>query len=169
MIGAKFASAAVVALAMTLPALGQEFSAGTVKITQLWTREVPPSSKVAGGYMTITNMGSEPDTLVGGSLVGAGGFEVHQMETVGGQMKMRELKPGLVINPGETIVLKPGASHAMFLDLKTPPKVDQVMKGTLIFAKAGKIDVEYKVEPLGARAPADHGPVSKSNMAHEHR
>jgi len=148
---------------MTIPALGQEYSAGTVKITQLWTREVPPSSKVAGGYMTITNRGSEPDTLVGGSLVGAGGFEVHQMETVGGQMKMRELKPGLVINPGETIVLKPGASHAMFLDLKTPPKVGQV-----IFAKAGKVDVEYKVEPLGARAPTDRGPVSKSDTAHEH-
>jgi copper(I)-binding protein len=144
---------------MTIPALGQEYSAGMVKITQPWTREVPPSSKVAGRYMTITNMGSEPDTLLGGSLVGADGCEVHEMEAVGGQMKMREHKPGLVINPGETIVLKSGASHAMFLDLR----VGQVMKGALIFAKAGKVDAEYKVEPLGARAPADRGPVSKSD------
>jgi copper(I)-binding protein len=83
-------------------------------------------------------------------------------------MKMRELKPGLGIKPGETVVLKPGASHAMFIDLNTPPKVGQAIRGTLIFAKAGKVDVEYKVEPLGARAPSDRGPVNKGNTAHEH-
>ena len=82
-------------------ARAQDYSVGSIKIGQVWTREVPPASKVAGGFMTITNTGTEPDTLVGGSLVGAGKLEVHEMAMVGGVMRMRELKPGLVIKPGE--------------------------------------------------------------------
>jgi copper(I)-binding protein len=150
-------------------ALAQDFAAGAMKVSEVWTREVPPASKVAGGYMTITNTGTEPDTLVGGSVVGAGAFELHRMETVGGVMKMREIKPGLVIKPGETVVLKPGSSHAMLLDLRTLPKVGQPIKGTLIFEKAGKIDIEYKVEPFGTRVPGDGGqPLKKSRPGHEH-
>jgi copper(I)-binding protein len=138
-------------------ALAQEFSAGSIRISQVWIREVPPASKVAGGFMTLTNTGSAPDTLIGGSASIAGKFEVHEMAMTGGVMKMRELKPGLVIKPGETVVLKPGSFHIMFLDLKQPPKSGTAIKGTLIFEKAGKVDIDYKVEPFGTRVPGDGG------------
>lgn len=138
-------------------ALAQDYAAGAIKISRVWSREVPPASKVAGGFMTITNAGTEPDTLLGGSVVAAGNFEVHEMAMVDGVMKMRELKPGLKIKPGETIVLKPGSYHVMFLDLKALPKIGQPIKGALIFEKAGKIEIEYKVEPFGTRVPGDGG------------
>jgi copper(I)-binding protein len=155
---------------MTGAALAQAYVVGAIKISQVWTREVPPASKVAGGYMTITNTGAEPDTLTGGSVVGAGKFEVHEMSMVDGVMKMRQLKPGLVIKPRQTIQLKPGSSHAMFVDLKTLPMVGQTMKGTLIFEKVGKIEIEYKVEPFGTRVPGDGGEPLKRNgsSGHEH-
>jgi periplasmic copper chaperone A len=58
----------------------------------------------------------------------------------------------------------------MFVDLKTPPMVGQTMKGTLIFEKAGKIEIEYKVEPFGTRVPGDSGqPLKKKGSSgHEH-
>jgi copper(I)-binding protein len=148
--------------------IAQDYRAGAIKVSKVWTREMPSGSKVGGGYMTITNTGTEPDTLVGGSVVGAANFEVHQMETVGGVMKMRELKPGLTIKPGETAVLEPGSSHAMFVGLTTRPKAGQSLKGTLFFEKAGKIDVEYKVEPLGARMSGSGSEISKGTSGHEH-
>ena len=45
----------------------------------------------------------------------------------------------------------------MFLDLEAPPKTGQPIKGTLIFEKAGKVEIEYKVEPFGTRVQGDGG------------
>ena len=71
-----------------------------------------------------------------------------------GVMKMREVKDGLEIKPGETVELKPGGYHVMFVDLKQPLKQGDKVKVTLTFAKAGTIDLEYPVEAMGASAPA---------------
>ncbi len=88
-------AAALITFLMAGGVAAQDYAIGPIKVSKVWTREVPPASKVAAGYMTITNTGTQPDTLVGGSLAGAGGFQLHQMETVNGQMTMHELKPGV--------------------------------------------------------------------------
>ncbi len=149
--------AAAAALLVAAPAIAKDYTVGKLKISQVWTRVTPPASKVAGGFMTITNTGSEPDTLTGGTALVSNKIEVHEMAIDGGIMKMRELKPGLVIKPGQTIVLKPGSFHIMFIELKEPIKQGAPLKGTLTFAKAGTIDIEYAVEPFGTRAPGDGG------------
>jgi hypothetical protein len=62
------------------------------------------------------------------------------------------------IKPGETVELKPGAFHLMFTDLKTRLVKGQSVKGTLTFANAGTVDVEFAVEGMGATAgTASHG------------
>jgi periplasmic copper chaperone A len=60
----------------------------------------------------------------------------------------------LEIKPGETVEFKPGAFHVMLTGLKQPLTKGQKVKGTLQFEKAGKIDIEYAVEDVGAIAPA---------------
>ncbi len=139
------------ALAATAPAFAADYTAGTVKISNPWTRVPPPSAKVAGGFMTLTNTGTAPDRLVKGSSPAAGRIEIHEMSMDGGMMKMRELDKGLEIKPGQTVELKPGSFHIMFMDLKEAPKEGGTVKGTLEFEKAGKVEIEYKVEPLGAK------------------
>lgn len=144
-------------LAVPQAVAAQDYTIGKIKISQVWTRVTPPASKVAGGFMTITNTGTEPDTLTGGTALISARLEVHEMTMDGGVMKMRELKPGLVIKPGEAITLKPGSFHVMFMDLKEPLSQGKPFKGTLVFEKAGTIEVEYKVEPFGTRVPGDGG------------
>jgi hypothetical protein len=112
---------------------------------------------VAAGFMTITNAGTEPEVLTGGTAVAAGSIEVHEMSMTDGIMKMRRLEPGLVLKPGETVALKPGSYHVMMMNLKEAPKVGKAIKGTLVFQKAGAIEIEYKVEPFGTRVPGDGG------------
>jgi uncharacterized protein YcnI len=129
------------------------FKAGSLTIEAPWARATPGGAQVAGGFMKITNSGSEADRLVGGSVPFAGRFEVHEMAMDGGVMKMRETK-GLEIKPGQTVELKPGGYHVMFMDLKSGLKEGQTVKGTLVFEKAGKIEVEFKVGPVGGGAPA---------------
>ena len=139
------------------PAAANIFKAGTLTIEGPWARATPGGAQVAGGFMKITNNGSEADRLVGGTVPFAGRFEVHEMATEGGVMKMRELSKGLEIKPGETVELKPGGYHVMFMDLKSGLKEGQTIKGTLVFEKAGKVDVDFKVGPIGGGAPAGGG------------
>jgi uncharacterized protein YcnI len=133
------------------------FKAGALIIEAPWARATPGGARVAGAFMKITNNGAEPDRLVGGTVPFAGRFEVHEMAVDGGVMKMREVTKGLEIKPGETIELKPGGYHVMFMDLKSGLKEGQTVKGTLVFEKAGKVDVEFKVGPVGGGAPAGGG------------
>lgn len=133
------------------------FKAGSLTIETPWARATPGGAKVAGGYMKITNTGKDADRLIGGTVPFAGRFELHEMSMDGGTMRMRELTSGLEIKPGETVELKPGGYHVMFMNLKQGLKEGQSIKGTLVFEKAGKVEVEYRVGPIGGDAPKGGG------------
>ncbi|MCZ8182558.1 MAG: DUF1775 domain-containing protein [Beijerinckiaceae bacterium] len=135
---------------------GQVIRAGDIEIIAPWSRATPGGAKVAGGFMRITNKGVAPDRLVGGSAEIAGVFEVHEMRMDGNVMRMRALEKGLEIKPGETVELKPGGYHVMFLDLKKPLKTGDTVKGTLVFEKAGTVEVSYTVQSMGGGGH-DHG------------
>jgi periplasmic copper chaperone A len=127
------------------------YKVGALVITAPWARATPKGAPVGGGYLTITNNGTEPDRLVGGSFAAAGGHtEVHEMKMDGGVMRMRPLSAGLEIKPGQTVELKPGSFHLMFMGLKQQLKAGETVKGTLEFAKAGKVEVSYPVRAMGA-------------------
>lgn len=145
------------ALALSLallaaPAGAQTFKAGPLTVEAPWTRATPGGAKVAGGYMRITNGGSAPDRLVGGSIPGAGRSEVHEMSEAGGVMRMAALPKGLEIRPGQTVELSPGGYHLMFLDLSRALKEGERIEGSLTFEKAGSVPVTFAVRSIGARA-----------------
>ena len=123
---------------------------GTILIQNLWTRATPNGAKVAVGFITITNKGTVPDRLIGGSAALAARVEMHEMAMDNGVMKMRELDKGLVIKPGETVELKPGGYHLMLMDIKEPVVEGGKVEGTLVFEKAGTIEIFYHVRALGA-------------------
>lgn len=141
----------IVAAANAAPAAKQ---AGTLTIEQPWSRATPAGAKVGGGYLRITNNGKETDRLIGGSFPNASRVEVHEMTMEGDIMRMKPVAGGLEIKPGATVELKPGAGHLMFLDLTEPLKEGQIVKGTLVFEKAGTVGVEYTVRGMGGAAPA---------------
>ena len=131
-------------------ASAHEFKVGSIEIKHPWSRATPKGSEVAGGYMKLINTGTEPDRLIGGTNANAGKFEIHEMSMDGGVMKMRMLPRGIEIKPGQTVELKPGSYHLMFVGLKQPFEKGKRVKGTLQFEKAGKVDVEYKVDAIGS-------------------
>jgi periplasmic copper chaperone A len=135
---------------------GAVVRAGALTIEAPWTRATPQGARVAGGYMRITNTGAQPDRLTGGSFPLAGRFEVHEMATTNGVMTMRELAQGLVIQPGQTVELRPGGLHVMFMELREPLREGRPVKGTLVFEKAGTVEIEYRVAPVGARSAGGH-------------
>jgi hypothetical protein len=87
---------------------------------------------------------------------GAERVEVHEMSMTDGVMKMRPLPDGLTIKPGETVELKPGGFHMMFMDIKQPLKQGDTMKATLTFEKAGTVEVIFNVNSVGATSEPAH-------------
>jgi copper(I)-binding protein len=135
---------------LALSARADDFKVGAIEISRPWARATPKGATVAGGYLKITNTGNEVDRLVGGSSPVAGRLEIHQMSMNNGVMQMRPVLGGLELKPGESLELKPGSYHIMLMDLKHPVVQKQPIKASLVFEKAGAVEVEFAVEPVGS-------------------
>ena len=147
-----FFVAAVLGALATSAALAHDYTVGSLKIDHPWARATPKGASVGGGYMKITNSGTAPDRLVGGSTDISSSFEVHEMTMVGGVMKMRPVAGGLEIEPGQTVTLDPSGYHVMLVDLKKQLVQGERFKATLQFARAGKVDVDFAIESIGAKS-----------------
>jgi periplasmic copper chaperone A len=146
------AMAIVFGLACVAPglAIAHEFKAGDLLIGHPWMRATPPGAKVAAGYLSIKNSGSASDRLVGAIFEAAARAEIHEMKRDGDVMRMRPIEGGLEIPAGGTIELKPNGMHLMFHGLTRPLTQGPMIKGTLVFEKAGTVPIEFKVEAIGA-------------------
>lgn len=140
--------------------------AGDLAIETPWMRATPGGATVAGGYVRITNKGTQADRLTGTSIPLAGSGSIHSMTMDGNVMKMAPVSGGLLIKPGETIELKPGGYHLMFEELKGSPKAGESVKGTLTFERAGTVPVTFSVAPIGAKGPA--APAAPAAGHHHH-
>lgn len=140
--------------------------AGDLAIETPWMRATPGGAKVAGGYVRITNTGGQADRLTGASIPLSGRGEIHSMSMEGGVMRMAPVEGGLAIEPGQTIELKPGGYHLMFLDLTSGPKAGEAVTGTLTFERAGTVPVTFTVAPIGAQSPT--GPAAPAAPAGGH-
>ncbi|TBN55337.1 copper chaperone PCu(A)C [Hansschlegelia quercus] len=161
------------ALTLVSPASAHEYKLGDLTIGHPWSRATPPGAKVGGGFLTIENKGSTPDRLVAVSASFAQKAEMHETLTEDGVSKMRPLKDGVEVKPGETVTFEPGGKHLMFIGLAAPLKQGDRAKGELTFEKAGKVDVEFAVEAAGSSPKKqmdgdmkgmDHGSMDHSGM-----
>jgi copper(I)-binding protein len=146
--------AGLIGLALST-AQARDYKLGSIDIADPWSRATPKGASVAAGYMKITNKGTTADRLISGSSNIAPTFEVHEMSMDNGVAKMRPIKGGLEIKPGETVELKPGSFHVMFVGLKKPLTAGEHISATLVFEKAGAINVEYDVLAMGAAPGKD--------------
>jgi copper(I)-binding protein len=148
-------------------AAAQTFTAGSIEISKPWARATPKGAQIGGAYMSITNKGADADRLIGGTSPVAGQIEVHQMSMNNGVMTMRPVAGGLEIKAGQTVEFKPESFHLMLMGLKQPLMAGERLKATLEFAKAGKVEVEYPIEAVGAQGPAAAMP-GMPGMPHGH-
>src|SRR3984957_8104939 len=144
--------AALVAV-LALPASALDYKLGAIEIVQPWTRTTPPTAESGGGYLVVKNTGTTPDRLIAVKSPVADKVEIHEMKMDGNIMRMREVEKGIEIPPGATVELKPGGFHVMFMGLKAPFAKDAKVPLTLVFEKAGSIDVDLMVQAMGAQAP----------------
>lgn len=150
-----FARATAALLAVTFSAtlaLAHGYKLGNLEIKHPWAKATVPGQPVAGGFLKLTNNGTEADRLVKITSDVSGNIQLHDMKVEDGVMKMNEVSGGIEIAPGATVELKPGGMHVMFMGIKAPFKEGETVKAVLTFEKAGNIDVEFKID---AAKPGD--------------
>ncbi len=162
------ALALATALVPALPAMAQHEAApaahgqaavvtiGDIEITGAFTRATLPGAPVAGGFLTLTNKGSEEDRLVAVETEIAKEGQIHEMAMEGDVMKMRQLPDGIVIPAGESVELAPGGLHLMFMGLNGAIAEGDAVPVTLTFEKAGSVSVDFIAGASAAPAPASH-------------
>jgi copper(I)-binding protein len=150
------AAALVMALAPGLAA-AHEFKTGAIEVTHPWSRATPKGAKVAGGFLAITNSGTADDRLVAVESASAGRVELHEMRMDDGVMKMRKLADGIALPAGKTVALEPGGLHVMFIEIKAPFAEGASIPATMVFEKAGRLDVTFEVEAAGTMGQGMEG------------
>jgi copper(I)-binding protein len=159
---AALGALALLAGPIATPAAADDIRAGALQISAVWARATPKGASIGGGYFKITNTGNTPDRLIGGTSPVSEKFEIHEMSMDNGVMKMRPVTAGIEIKPGQTVELKPGGFHVMLVGLKQQLAQGQHFKATLIFEKAGKVDVDFAIVGIGAMN-ADGGSTQGSH------
>ena len=133
---------------LTGAAFADTYKVGDLSIDDPYARSTPPFAPVGGGFMTITNNGTETDRLIGGTSTFSDIVEVHEMVMVDGVMKMNQVEGGVEIPAGETVTLKPGSYHLMFIGLQEQLKPEERRKGLVKFEKAGDVEIEFMVKDI---------------------
>lgn len=156
MLTRRFAAALLASAVIAAPAWAQSYKVGNIEIEQPWTRATAPTAPTAGGYLKIVNKGTTADRLVSVRSTASAKAEIHEMKMDGSVMRMRELEKGLEIPAGGTVMLQPGGYHVMFMQLKEPFKEGAKIPVTLVFEKAGSVDVVLTVNAMGAMPKMSH-------------
>lgn len=148
-VSSLFAAIGIVSGLLAAPAFAHEFKVGEIEIDHPHSMAMVPGAKVGGGFLTIVNHGKTDDRLVKATASRAKVVQLHEMTMENDVMKMRELKDGIPVPAGQTVELKHGGLHVMFMDVAEPFKKGEEIKATLVFEKAGSVDVEFAVGAAG--------------------
>ncbi len=146
---------------LALPASAHEVTTDSLVIDHPYALETVATAMSGAGYMTITNTGSAPDRLLE---VRADFPRVTLHGTQADAQGVTRMIPveGIEIAPGETVTLAPGGMHVMFMGLDGDPfEEGERIPATLVFERAGEIEVEFWVEPreggMTGHEGHDHG------------
>lgn len=140
-----------------LPAFAgaHEYTTGSIMVIHPKAFETAPTAKVAGGFLTISNEGTEADALIA-IRADFERVELHESIETDGVAKMQHVER-VEIPAGETVELAPGGYHVMFMGLNGDPfELGEEIPATLVFEKAGELPVHFNVESRGDAPMADH-------------
>ena len=153
---------AVLACALAFPALAGDIIAGDLRIEGPVVFKSFAKARAAGGYMRVTNTGETDDLLIGVTVDGPMAM-LHESREEDGVMRMIHLD-AIEIPAGETVSFQPGGLHVMIMGLQPDDlPVGEALDATLIFDRAGEVEVIFNVEEL----PADGKMMDHSGHSHD--
>jgi len=138
------ATVAAVALSAAPPTA---FAAdAAIRVTGAWSRPVPAGLPTAAVYLTVANLGHDPDRLIGAQTPVAARMTLHRTTMVNGMMSMAPVPGGAEIPAGGVLKIAPGGYHFMLEGLRGGLQAGSHFPATLTFAHAGQVRIEVQVQ-----------------------
>ena len=144
----------------------------SLTVTDAFARETIGLGKTGAAFLTVSNAGSEDDTLLAGATPAAGKVELHTHEKDGEIMRMRKVE-AFPVPAQSDLKLQPGGNHIMLFDLAAPLAKGESFPLTLSFEKAGDITIDVSVVAIGdtighkaGHETMDHGQLDHGEMDH---
>jgi hypothetical protein len=145
----------LVALFMPMAAFAHDYKIGDMMVMHPVAFETTPSAMSGAGYFTVTNTGDQADRLLSVE-ADFPRVMIHDTKVTDGVATMFHID-AVTIAPGETVALTPGAKHVMFMGLNGDPfEIDEKIPATLVFENAGRLAIEFNVEPRPDAHAMDH-------------
>ena len=141
--------------------------AGDIMVKNAWARASAGKAGAGAAFVEIHNAGAIDDKLISARSNISARTELHTHKMDGDIMRMRRVD-FVAITPGLN-ELKPGGNHVMFMGLKNMLMEGSSFPLTLVFEKAGNIDITVNVmspAAKGAMQGMDHGNMGKMKKAH---
>lgn len=137
----------LVLAAVSSVALMQSAMAQDIQIMDAYARSSGPMAKAGAAFMHIMNTGTSDDRLIDAKSSAAKKVELHTHIDMGdGVMKMTHVPEGFSLPAGEAHMLQRGGDHVMFMGLTAPFEQGKLLDVTLVFERAGEIEVQIPVD-----------------------
>ncbi|MGI9370462.1 MAG: copper chaperone PCu(A)C [Ruegeria sp.] len=131
----------------TITLTGAAFAQGPITVDDAYARSSGKNAKAGAAFMTIMNNGDADDRLVEVRSDAAARVELHTHKINDqGVAQMMQVEEGFAIPAGEMHSLQRGGDHVMFMGLTQPFEQGAMVPVTLVFEKAGEIEVEIPVD-----------------------
>lgn len=137
-------------LSIVLPGavLAHGFSQGDIRVMHPWAT-VAAEGKSSPVYMTLTNAGAEPDKLIAVEAKAAGRVEIQKASKSGGATSYEAI-PAVELGAKKTVALQPGGLRVLLIDLKEPLKHEYTLPLTLVFERAGRVEIQAVIQKSAA-------------------
>ena len=145
----RILAAALLLASTSLAVRAHEYAIGDLRIDHPHAIETSRTARAGAGYLSVTNESAAADRLVAVETAFPRA-ELHAVETdAQGVTRMVHQADGIEIPAGETVTLSPNGLHVMFMGLTAPLVAGTSFPATLVFEHAGRLAVEFDVEPRG--------------------
>ena len=127
--------------------LASPLYASDITVTDAFARVARPNAPAGAAFMVIHNTGEADDRLIGIDTSVAELVQLHtHIETDDGVMTMLHVEEGIEIKAGEMHELARGGDHVMMMGLTGEIAEGDAFPVTLIFEKAGEVEVLVTVD-----------------------
>ena len=134
-----------------MPALACEVvRAGYIEVEHAWSRATIGADRPGVVYLSIRNVGSTDDALIGVATPIAGMPMLHETVVTDGVASMPHAM-SVPVPAGQTVALAPGGFHGMLMGLTQALKKGDSFPLILTFETAGDVTVTVDVLGMGAK------------------
>lgn len=134
--------------------------AQTLQAVDTWAKAAKEG--MSAGFGTLSNTGDDAVVITGVTDAEGDEIQIHETAGAGESASMKQLEDGLRIEPGQQVVLEPGGTHLMFMDLKKPLVPAGKIALNLEFADGSSTPVDFEIRNFtGANESYEHGAHEK--------